>query len=328
MNWRATAIAAMQAILLAVGPAVEAASRRPAPTPARQYVSLMGWAGAHGLSGRWRGDKLLLSGGSTELVFTRDSREAFVNGVQVWLLFPLSSRGAMTQISQIDADSTLEPILSPPKARTGSKIRTICLDAGHGGKDSGSRYGSALEKKYTLLLAQELRSQLVKAGFRVTMTRSTDRYIDLDERPVLAKRMGADLFLSLHLNSAGPGGRGVRGVEVYSLTPPRAPSTNAGGEGADSGAFPGNRNDASNLFLAYQLQRALVRTLGAEDRGVHRARFAVLREAVMPAALIEAGFLSHPVEGGKVIDPSYRREVARGIVQGLLSYKRKVERGA
>jgi N-acetylmuramoyl-L-alanine amidase len=83
-----------------------------------------------------------------------------------------------------------------------------------------------------------------------------------------------------------------------------------------------------NLFLAYQVQKSLTRNLDCEDRGVRRARFEVLREAVMPAILIEAGFLSHPVEGRKILDSAYRREIARAIVEGLLSYKHRVEPGA
>jgi N-acetylmuramoyl-L-alanine amidase len=78
-------------------------------------------------------------------------------------------------------------------------------------------------------------------------------------------------------------------------------------------------------LLAYQMQKALVRSLPVEDRGVRRARFAVLRDAAMPAVLVEAGFLSHPAEGRKLIDSSYRRQIARAIVQGILAYKRQVE---
>jgi N-acetylmuramoyl-L-alanine amidase len=79
------------------------------------------------------------------------------------------------------------------------------------------------------------------------------------------------------------------------------------------------------MFLAYQIQRALTRELEVEDRGVHRARFAVLRDAVMPAVLIEAGFMSHPVEGRKIFDPAYRRQMARAITDGVLEYRRQVD---
>ncbi|HQH03701.1 MAG TPA: N-acetylmuramoyl-L-alanine amidase, partial [Verrucomicrobiota bacterium] len=92
--------------------------------------------------------------------------------------------------------------------------------------------------------------------------------------------------------------------------------------------FIGNRNNSRNLFLAYQVQAALVRNLATEDRGVRRARFAVLRDAAMPAVLIEAGFMSHPVEGRKILTAAYRQQIARAIVEGLLAYKKAVERPA
>ena len=64
-----------------------------------------------------------------------------------------------------------------------------------------------------------------------------------------------------------------------------------------------------------------------EDRGLRRARFAVLRDAPMPAVLVEGGYMSHPSEGKKIFDPGYRRELARAIATGILSYKKTVERG-
>ena len=110
------------------------------------------------------------------------------------------------------------------------------------------------------------------------------------------------------------------------MTPVGAASTNARGEGSDARAYPGNRNNAKNLQLAYQVQKALLRNLRSEDRGVRRARFEVLREATMPAVLIEAGFLSHPVEGKKIFTAEYRRQMARAIVEGIQGYKKVVER--
>src|SRR5690349_11846861 len=218
--------------------------------------------------------------------------------------------------------------MDPPKNRPGAYIKSICLDPGHGGKDPGNCVGSNQEKKYTLLLAQELRAQLKRAGFKVSMTRSSDSFIELPTRPDLAKKSGADVFVSLHFNASGSSQNSVQGAEVYCLTPAGAPSTNAQGEGSGAGLFAGNRFNEKNMFLAYQLQKSLTKGLGAEDRGVHRARFAVLRDAEMPAVLIEGGFMSHPSEGRKIFDASYRREMAKVIVNGLLAYKRQVEQGS
>ena len=160
------------------------------------------------------------------------------------------------------------------------------------------------------------------------LTRTNDSFVELEDRPALANRQKADLFISLHFN-IGPPGR-ARGVEVYCLTPAKANSTNAGrwghiGEisewGASTGLLSGNRHDNWNALLAYQLQKSLVKNLSAEDRGVRRARFAVLRAVEMPAVLIEGGFLTDSVEQKKIADPKYRDQLAAAIVQGVLAYQ-------
>ena len=170
-----------------------------------------------------------------------------------------------------------------------------------------------------------MRDQLQKAGFKVCLTRSTDALIKLPDRPAVARSRKADLFMSLHFNSTDGGRDEAKGAEVYALTPAGASSTNARGEG-NGGWTTGNKFNANNLLLACQIQKSLVRNLDVEDRGVRRARFAVLRDAAMPAVLIEAGFMSHPAEGKKIFDARYRREMARAIVDGVMSYKRIVER--
>ncbi|MGH7968025.1 MAG: N-acetylmuramoyl-L-alanine amidase family protein, partial [Limisphaerales bacterium] len=219
---------------------------------------------------------------------------------------------------------TFGPLLSPPKRRT--RVRNICLDPGHGGKDPGFIIGAAKEKNYTLLLAKEVQDQLSRAGFTVSLTRTRDTYPERSERPDLARRRKADLFISLHFNASQSSAKTVQGIEVYCLTPAGAPSSNSGGEGGGAGWFAGNRHNEENMVLAYQLQKSLTRGLGAEDRGVHRARFEVLREATMPAVLIEGGFMSHPVEGKKIFSSAYRKQMARTIVDGITAYKKVIER--
>jgi N-acetylmuramoyl-L-alanine amidase len=80
------------------------------------------------------------------------------------------------------------------------------------------------------------------------------------------------------------------------------------------------------MLLAYQLQKSLVRTTKAEDRGIVRARFAVLKTAAMPAVLVEGGFMTNPTEGKRIYDAEYRRTMARGIVEGIKAYAKLVER--
>jgi N-acetylmuramoyl-L-alanine amidase len=297
---------------------------------APSYVRLVDWAKANGFNSRWLKpeETILLSRNGSKLVMTVDSREAQINGVQVWLLLPVVARYRSLCVAQLDVDRTLRPLLSPPRAQSGTKIRTICLDPGHGGKDPGNEVGSNQEKHFTLLLAQEVRSELARAGIKATLTRTTDTFVDLPTRPELAKRRGTDLFVSLHFNAADAGRSTVQGAEVYCLTPVGASSTNARGEGAGAGWFTGNQHDDQNLCLAYQVQKSLTRNLAVADRGVRRARFAVLRDAVMPAVLIEAGFMSNPAEGRKIFTSEYRQKMARAIVDGLLAYKRAVEQAA
>lgn len=294
----------------------------------KDYVGLADWARGRQFELHWvkRDESVQVTSGGSKIVFDVDSHEAKVNGVGVWLSFPVMLRNGAMYLAQIDIQTALEPLLSPPRNRAGSRIKSICLDPGHGGKDPGNRVGANQEKKYTLLLAQEVREQLSRAGFNVTLTRSTDIYLELDERPDLARRRKADLFISLHFNSAENSRDSVHGAETYCLTPVGASSTNARGEGSGAGWFPGNRFNDKNIVLAYEIQKSVTRTLGAEDRGVRRARFAVLRDAVMPAVLIEAGFMSHPVEGKKVFDAAYRKQMARAIAEGIMAYKRAVER--
>jgi N-acetylmuramoyl-L-alanine amidase len=299
--------------------------RRPQFT-GREYVRLEDWARMNQFQIRWldREKTFQLSNRVARLTFIVNSCGAQINGVETWLSFPINLRDGKILISQLDLQKTLGPIFYPPANKPGIKIKTICLDPGHGGKDPGYRAGSKEEKKYTLLLAQEVGSQLQRAGFKVYLTRAADSFVELPDRPRLANRRRADLFVSLHFNSSEESRNEVNGVEIYSLTPAGATSTNARGEG-DTRWVSGNGNDEKNLLLAYQVQKYLTRELAVEDRGLRRARFAVLRDAAMPAILIESGFMSHPVEGRKIFDPAYRRQLARAIVDGILTYKRIVK---
>jgi N-acetylmuramoyl-L-alanine amidase len=292
------------------------------------YVRLEDWARANGGQAHWtvpRQDiKVALPGGNVS--FSVDSRKASVKGVAVSLSVPVALRNGSAYLGAIDVAGTLNPLLAPTKNPAGRTIRNIVLDPGHGGRDPGNQEGRRQEKSFTLLFAQELRELLTKAGFNVSLTRQNDVFLEPSERPDIARRRGADLFISLHYNSADfAGGSAVNGAETYCMTLPRTSSTNARGEGAGAGAFPGNRFDSKNILLAYQIQKAITEKTGSEDRAVKRARFAVLRGATMPAVLIEAGFMTNPAEAKRIYDPAQRRQMAQAIVDGVLAYKRIVE---
>jgi N-acetylmuramoyl-L-alanine amidase len=313
------------ALPLLLGLAFFAGAGRAESINGHSYVSLAGWARANGFSGGVRngGAEFVLTNKTSRLVFAKDSADSTINGVRVRLSYPVAKSGF---ISQLDADKTLRPLVFPPQPNW-KKVTTICLDPGHGGRDAGNRVGwifPRYEKTYTLALALELRQQLQQAGFNVILTREKDTYPELPVRPDLANRRGADLFVSLHFNSSPADPKSVSGPETYCVTPVGAASSNdAEGAGAGHGPCPANRVEDKSLLLAYQVQRTLVRNLGLTDRSVRRARFEVLRTAQMPAILIEGGYMSHPVEGKKIFDAGYRKQMAAAIVRGILAYQKQ-----
>jgi N-acetylmuramoyl-L-alanine amidase len=321
-------------VLLAVAAALDAAAQASLSSLPKSsmyghtYVRLDDWARANKLQVRYLAGSsaVLVTNRSIRLRFETDSRRAEIDGVDLYLSVPVAKKSGAAYIGQLDVETALHPILFPPKDLAGKRIKTVCLDAGHGGRDTGKINGKFLEKNYTLRLAEEVGRRLRSAGINVVMTRTADSSLELEDRPALARRKGADLFVSLHFNSFPS--REVKGSEVYCMTPAKTSSTNSRGEGADSGAYAGNKSDERNALLAYQIQKRLINDLGTEDRGVRRARFAVLREATMPAVLVEGGFMSHPVEGRRITELSYLREMAGAITDGILAYKRLVERSS
>ena len=147
------------------------------------------------------------------------------------------------------------------------------------------------------------------------MTRERDEFLKLEERAALAAWVKADLMVSIHLNSAE--NRDARGIETFVLAGEGQASTYGGSRRAHA---PGNKHNAGNSALGFQLQRALVEKTAAYDRGLRRARFIVLRNAPCPAALVECGFLSNPDEEALIMQGEYRDRIARGIANGILRY--------
>jgi N-acetylmuramoyl-L-alanine amidase len=104
---------------------------------------------------------------------------------------------------------------------------------------------------------------------------------------------------------------------------------NSSSEGGGRGPHPpeaGNAHDGQNALLAYEMLKAVTAGVPLEDRGMKRSRFEVLREAVMPAVLIEGGFMSNPADANNIYDTTFRKRMAQAIVDGILAYKRTVER--
>ncbi len=267
------------------------------------------------------GGALFASGRST-LRMIPDKPICVIDGVKVYQCFPAQRRVGRPQLCRLDAQKTIAP-LSP--RRTGvfpHRLTTITIDPGHGGRDRGAAGRVLVEKLATLLLARRVAAILRVCGYRVHLTRNSDYYVPLAERCRIQRMHKSDLFVSIHVNAAAR--NTFHGVETFALTPAGAASTSGGPP--DDKTYGGNLFDANNLLLAHSIQKTLLRRTGAFDRGVKRARFAVLRDIAAPGVLVEVGFASNPSEERLLLDPGYREKIARSIAEGIIVYHRAILR--
>jgi len=289
------------------------------PYEGNRYVKLEDLAALYGgqMIPSPSADRIRIKLRQADLEFKPDSRELRISNTLVWLHEPMHRIGNSWTIREVDAKNTVDAIMRPGVHLKKAGHRLVVLDPGHGGEDTGAKGKRRVEEKRAALdICRRIKSQLMAAGIKVYMTRDSDRFIELEQRTALAKRWGADLFVSVHLNSAAS--TTAEGVETFVLSVQGHAST-SGGSGADS-AVTGNKFDIRNSALGFQLHRSLTKETGAVDRGLKRARFIVLRNASCPAALVECGFLSNAVEEGKFMREEYRDKAARGIAKGIIHY--------
>ena len=247
--------------------------------------------------------------------------EFYINGVRFFSDYPLVVHGEENLISAIDVAKIIEPVLRPNKISGANKIETVVLDPGHGGNDSGTSGPFGNEKTYTLDVALPAHEQLLRAGFKVEMTRTGDQDISLEERVAFANRFPNAVFVSIHFNSAAAGS----GVESYALAPAGVPSnvsTEEHPSSIDTNWYQGNAQDPANIALAAAVHGAILTRVSVFDRGVRHARFQVLRDIKIPAVLVEAGFLNDPVEGAHIATTQYRQQLGQAIAQAVTTYDR------
>jgi len=256
---------------------------------------------------------------SNRLEFEHNSRKIRINGTLVWLHRPVLSLHGDWAVTEKDFLTSMDPVLRPEHYLRRLRYRTVVLDPGHGGHDKGAvGRRNVLEKLVVMDVARRVEKHLKAAGISVRKTRDDDEFIPLKERAARAARMKADLFVSIHVN--GTTSTNVHGTETYVLTAEGEESANSYGSGKGSrAALKGNRFDAANMALGFELQKALLASCNRADRGVKRARFTVLAEAPCPAALVECAFVTHPEEEDKMIEASFREAMARGISNGILA---------
>ena len=293
----------------------------------RDYLSADNIAKFYGLLANVdaTGKSVVLNNSRNQLQLTLESREAIVNGVRNWLCFPVIAQDGKFLVSRIDLAKTLEPQLRPHMIQGTDKVQTVVLDAGHGGfdKGAGSRYG--IEKEYALDVARRLRPLLQAKGFKVIMTRENDVFLPLELRAHIANQTRDSIFVSIHFNATS--NRDATGFEVFSLTPRGAPST---ADDALALSFinmqAGSAVDTQSFELSAAVYHSMLGHIPEFDRGIKRARFAVLRHTKIPAILIEGGFLSQADDGKLVANPAWRGKLAEAISVGIENYRNVTEK--
>ncbi len=290
------------------------------------YVDVRAVADRYALRAEWlvsgRTMRLADAQGRTRLKFEENDRDCFLDNLRVFLGDAVVEYKGTLYVSKIDVIKTLVPLLRPQEhaGHLPPPPRVIVLDPGHGGNDDGTTNPRLrlLEKEVTLDTARRLELLLAARGYRVVLTRTEDRRVALDRRDEIADSAHADLFVSIHFNSAAPT---VSGVETWIMTPQFQTSTEVEQDKSMiPAAYPGNRQDIANVVLGYAMHRRVLADLGTSDRGLKRRRLAVLRFLNCPGVLVESAYLSNEAEARRVATPEYRQRIAEAIAHGVADY--------
>lgn len=270
----------------------------------------------------------------------KDKRFSVIYSIK-WLLFLGLLCSFVAEFKQVEP-SFIQA--GKPQLQT---IKTVVIDAGHGGKDPGCHGSSALEKVVCLNMALKL-GQFIKENYpaiNVVFTRDKDVFIELDERAHIANQANADLFICIHANSASPS---AYGVETYVLGLHRTDAQAKIAERENSTIYlEDDKGDkykdlqmSPDLIIARQLQLSVFldqsilfagklqeefKALNRYDRGVKQAGFLVLYKTTMPSVLIETGFLTNPEEERFLSDTTNQRKMSRAMFNAFERYKNTLE---
>ena len=222
-----------------------------------------------------------------------------------------------------------------------TKVRKIIIDAGHGGKDPGAiGFKGVQEKRIVLDISKRLNKILRHRGFKVTMTRRKDEFISLQRRTEITSRANADLFISVHANSSPV--RSVHGIEVFIAQDMGYKDKNEVQRKKNKKllfkelSIKRGSTDIENIVsdmlytykqpeakkLAERIVRKTVKMTKTKNRGVKKSRFFVVRNTLIPAVLVEVGFLTNPKEAKLLKTGSYREKMALALAEGIEDYVR------
>lgn len=246
---------------------------------------------------------ILKNAANTVLIFTQEGGRFFVNGK------PVGSVGAVKKVAGaiyvpdslitairprlVAATPQRPPVATRPRPKP--PTATVVVDAGHGGKDPGTMVGGVNEKYIDLQVARKVATLLTQQGISVIMTRDSDEFVEREERADIANRHDADLFVSVHADSAPD--RSISGYTLYVA------------------------NDASkDAYQAAQAVSTAMSRTGSGTRGIREAEYVVLMQTRCPAILVELGYLSNYTDSRRLQDNAFQNRLAQAIAAGIIDY--------
>jgi len=198
----------------------------------------------------------------------------------------------------------------------GQYSKTIFLDPGHGGRDSGAYYYNVAEKDLNMQVYRKLRKKLEELGYKVLTSRDSDIDVDfITERSRMVNKTNSDIFISIHFNATGSAYSKSSGIQTYSYSDdPDYPSK--------INPYWHNHPDrmSESKRLAAAIHSSLLAETGAKDAGLLESSFAVLRETAKPAVLLELGYIDNFAENQQIRDSHYQDKLVAGIVKGIQKY--------
>lgn len=198
----------------------------------------------------------------------------------------------------------------------GQYSKTIFLDPGHGGRDSGAYYYNVAEKDLNMQVYRKLRKKLEELGYKVLTSRDSDIDVDfITERSRMVNKTNSDIFISIHFNATGSAYSKSSGIQTYSYSDePDYPSK--------INPYWHNHPDrmSESKRLAASIHSSLLAETGAKDAGLLESSFAVLRETAKPAVLLELGYMDNFAENQQIRDSHYQDKLVAGIVKGIQKY--------
>lgn len=204
----------------------------------------------------------------------------------------------------------------PKGFEKGRYSKTIFLDPGHGGRDSGAYYYGIAEKDLNLQVSRKLRKRLEELGYTVLTSRDSDVDVDfVTERSRMVNKTNADFFISIHFNATGNDTTLNLGIQTYSYK-------EEVGYPSKINQYWHNNPDriSESNRLAADLHSSLLTETGARDAGLLQATFAVLRETAKPAVLLELGYMDNSEENQRIRSDQYQDKLVEGIIKGIQKY--------